>query len=123
MPKYNKTIHILERIVFYCGQIQKTAERFGNTSDAFSTDFAYQSACAMFIVQIGELAARLPEDFRKQYDRVPWQKIRGLRNLFVHEYEGLDIRRIWDVIEKDIPILTAYCEEILLMLKNQVEDC
>jgi len=47
MPKYNKITHILEKIIFYCGQIHKTAERFGNTREAFSADFAYQSACAI----------------------------------------------------------------------------
>jgi len=119
MPKYNKTAHILERIVFYCKQINVATERFGNTCDAFSIDFAYQNVCGMYMIQIGELTSRLPDDFRKQYNRIPWHKIRGLRNLFVHDYENLDIPRIWDAIENDIPILIAYCEEIISKMKEE----
>jgi len=119
MPKYNKTLHILQRIIFYCEQITETTIRFGNTSKDFSNDFAYQNACAMFITQIGELASRLPDDFRTQYNDVPWHKIRGLRNLFVHDYENLDCKRIWEVIENDIPILKKYCQKLLNTIKSE----
>jgi len=121
MPKYDKRISILEKIIRYCGQIDKTTERFGKTYEIFYEDFDYQNACAMCIFQIGELASRLPEDFRAKYDQIPWKLIRGMRNMFAHEYEKMDIEELWETIKTDIPTLKAYCEEALRDMNNNGE--
>jgi uncharacterized protein with HEPN domain len=118
MPKYDKRIVILERIIHYCEQIDKTTERFGKTYEIFHKDFDYQNACAMCIFQIGELVSRLPEDFREEYNKIPWILIRGMRNIFAHDYENVSLIRVWETIETDIPTLKAYCEEVLLSLKG-----
>ena len=119
MPKYDKRISILEIIIRYCEQIAKTTERFGKTYEIFSGDFDYQNACAMCIFQIGELASRLPEDFRAKYDQVPWKLIRGMRNMFAHDYGNVNLVRTWTTIETDIPTLKAQCEEVLRLLLEE----
>ena len=119
MTKYNKQISILEKIIRYCEQIGKTTERFGKTYEIFSGDFDYQNSCAMCIFQIGELASRLPEDFRVKYDQIPWKLIRGMRNMFAHEYEKVSLVRMWATIETDIPMLKAQCEEVLRLLLEE----
>jgi len=116
MPKYDKRISILEKIIYYCEQIGKTTERFGKTYEIFYGDFDYQNACAMCIFQIGELASRLPDDFRLRYDKIPWKLIRGMRNMFAHDYGNVDLARMWATIETDIPILKTNCEEVLQSL-------
>jgi len=119
MPKYDKRTSILERIIRYCEQIDKTTERFGRVYEIFYNDFDYQNACAMCILQIGELASRLPEDFCTKYNKIPWKLIRGMRNMFAHEYEKVNIEEFWDTIETDIPTLKAYCVEVLHLLKQE----
>ena len=116
MPKRDKRISILEKIIYYCDQICKTTERFGKTYEIFFEDFDYQHSCGMCIFQIGELASRLPEDFCAKYDQIPWKLIRGMRNMFAHEYEKVNLARTWSTIETDIPILKIRCEEILRLL-------
>jgi len=119
MAKYDKRISIIERIINYCEQIYKTTERFGKTYEIFNNDLDYQNACAMCILQIGELSSRLPEDFYAKYNKIPWKLIRGMRNMFAHEYEKVNIEEFWNTIETDIPTLKTYCEEVLLLLKQE----
>ena len=122
MPKYDKRVSILEKVIRYCEQIHKTTERFGKTYETFYADFDYQNACSMCIFQIGELASRLPEDFRAKYDQIPWTLIRAMRNMFAHEYEKVSIEDLWETIATDIPILKASCEEILHSLKGELKS-
>ena len=52
---------------------------------------------------IGEAARRLPKDFTNQHSEIEWVKIVGLRNRIVHEYFGVDLQIIWQILKKDIP--------------------
>ena len=61
---------------------------------------------------------RQTDDPRTNYDKISWKLIRGMRNIFVHEYENVDLARTWATIETDVPLLKAYCEEILSQLRE-----
>ncbi|MFA5422979.1 MAG: DUF86 domain-containing protein [Phycisphaerae bacterium] len=54
---------------------------------------------------IGEAANRLPEEFRQNHPEVEWYKVIGLRHRIVHEYFGIDIQIIWQILQKDLPEL------------------
>jgi len=71
----------------------------------FSGDSKTIAACALNLSQIGELAARLDDDFIEKNSDIPWRKIRGMRNRIVHNYEGLQLNIVWDVLEDFIPEL------------------
>ena len=49
----------------------------------------------------------MPAEFVTAYPDVPWQQIAGLRNRVVHEYFGLDLEIVWQIIERDLPQLKA----------------
>ncbi|GBU20394.1 hypothetical protein R80B4_00271 [Fibrobacteres bacterium R8-0-B4] len=118
MPRYDKGTAILTKMIRYCEEIDLLTERFGKSYTAFEGDFAYQYACAMCIVQIGELASHLPEEFRATHNKVPWTQIRGIRNLFVHGYEKTDLLRTWNTIETDVPALKVYCASVLKSMED-----
>ncbi|MDR1589771.1 MAG: DUF86 domain-containing protein [Oscillospiraceae bacterium] len=113
MADYDKDMHIITHIVAYCDEIEVLTERFGKTQEAFKADFAYRNACAMSILQIGELAAHLSDSFRNRYDGVPWKLIRAMRNVFAHDYNNMNIAQTWATITSDIPQLSVYCNNIL----------
>jgi uncharacterized protein with HEPN domain len=48
---------------------------------------------------IGEAVRWLPDDFKRGYVGVPWGQIAGLRNRIVHDYFGLDLEIIWQVLQ------------------------
>jgi uncharacterized protein with HEPN domain len=84
----------------------------GMTQDDFQSDEKTSDAVVRNLEIIGEAAARLPEDFTNRYSEVEWVKIIGLRNRIVHEYFGVDLLIIWQILKKDIPAFKAYLENI-----------
>jgi uncharacterized protein with HEPN domain len=54
---------------------------------------------------IGEAARQLPEEFTRRNPQIEWRKIAGLRNRIVHDYFGLDLEIIWQIIRSDLPAL------------------
>jgi uncharacterized protein with HEPN domain len=113
MDNVQRNISILERMQQYCSEITEMVERFGDSYDNFQTDFAYRHACAMCILQIGELTTHLTDDFKQVYNKLPWKSMKAMRNVAVHKYGKLSLENTWDTIKQDIPALHNYCAEIL----------
>ncbi len=54
---------------------------------------------------IGDAAKRLPPEVKEPHPEIAWRDISGLRDIIVHEYFGLDLDIVWDVVENRVPIL------------------
>ena len=61
---------------------------------------------------LGEAARQMPEDFVAKHPEVPWRTIAGLRNRIVHDYFGLDLEIIWQIISQDLPPLKAQLDAL-----------
>ena len=108
----NKDMDIISHILEYCNQIGECLSRFGNSVECFMSDAIYRSAVSMAEYQIGELSGRLSEEFKEQHQtEIPWKEIRGMRNIFAHNYLEMDKTKIWSVAVNDIPILKSFCEQ------------
>lgn len=59
-------------------------------------------ACVFNLSQMGELANRIDDDFAAAHPEVPWRHIYGLRNRIVHDYEGVNLQLIWEIISDDL---------------------
>ena len=104
---------IIEHIHSYCNDIYDAVNRFGNSYDTFKADKEYRNACALCILQIGELCGHLSEEFRNEHADMPWKEIRAMRNVVAHKYGSISIEATWETIESDIPELKGFCEKIL----------
>ena len=62
---------------------------------------------------LGEAARQLPGDFTSRHCNVPWNEIAGLRNRIVHDYFGLDLEIIWQIIQNDLPPLKGRLEKLV----------
>ena len=62
---------------------------------------------------IGEASIRIDEDFKLSHPQIEWKKLRGFRNRIVHEYFGIDIEIVWNIIELDIEELLFQIEDLL----------
>jgi len=62
---------------------------------------------------IGEAASKISEGFQDEHPQIPWPKIIGMRNILVHDYFGIDIDIVWQVIEKDLTELEETIKNLL----------
>ena len=56
---------------------------------------------------IGEAASHLPAEITDSHPEIAWPQIRGFRNILVHQYFGVDVETVRDVIETYLPTLEA----------------
>lgn len=98
--------HVVEaigRIQDYLTEVSK--EQFLQTS-------LLQDAVIRRLEIIGEASRNLSEEFRNRYPQVPWAHIVGLRNRIVHEYFGVDLEIVWEIVQYDLPLLKEQIENI-----------
>ena len=98
-----KLIGYTEKIIGYCD---------GVSDEQFSADSKLVEACVFNLSQMGELANRVDHAFAAAHDEIPWQYIYGLRNRIVHDYEGVNLVLIWEIIRDDLPILREQLRKI-----------
>lgn len=79
----------------------------GMDARAYALNTLIKGAVASKLVVIGEAIKNLPPDLRGRHPAVDWAKWAGLRDVLVHQYFRIDQRRIWRVIERDVPQLKA----------------
>jgi uncharacterized protein with HEPN domain len=84
----------------------------GLDQNSFKTDDKTSDAVTRNLEIIGEAANRLPADFLKLHPEVEWEKIIGLRHRIVHEYFGVDLSLIWQILQKDLPGFKINLEKI-----------
>ena len=56
---------------------------------------------------------RISTDLKLKYPAIKWREITAFRNVIVHDYLGVDLDQIWDIIERDLPVLKIQVETIL----------
>jgi uncharacterized protein with HEPN domain len=66
------------------------------------------------IIVIGEAAALVPAEVQDRHTEVPWRKLKGLRNVIVHQYDRVDVGIVWNVIHSDLPPLAPLLEKVVL---------
>ncbi|MDR0937297.1 MAG: DUF86 domain-containing protein [Oscillospiraceae bacterium] len=105
---------ILQFIRKYCENIAEYIQRFGDDYAIFIVDSAYFDAVSMCIYQTGELSTGLSTEFKElTKDQIPWQKIKGMRNIFAHKYKSMKKDEVWTTATISIPELLAFCNEQL----------
>lgn len=118
-----KTIDILEHIQRYCRDIEETMARFGKDQAVFDRDRDYRNSICMSLLQIGELTGHLSEDFRESTKgTIYWTAIKGMRNLFAHDYGAVDIAQVWETAVTDIPVLHRFCDETIQVYRALEQD-
>jgi len=54
---------------------------------------------------IGEAAGKISGKFKNSHSYIPWAEVSGLRNVLIHEYPGVNLKVIWDIVRNDLPEL------------------
>jgi uncharacterized protein with HEPN domain len=62
---------------------------------------------------IGEATKRLSPEFRQAHPDVKWSEYAGLRDILIHQYDGVNLEWIWDAVQHDLPVLLANVKPLL----------
>lgn len=80
--------------------------------DAFLANELVQDAVLRNIATIGEAVSKLSKELTEKYADVPWVTISGMRNRLVHEYNGVNLKLVWNTIQFVIPSFSARITQI-----------
>jgi uncharacterized protein with HEPN domain len=88
----------------------------GGGKDVFLASTLIQDAVMRNLQTMAESTQRLSDATKDAHPEVDWYKISGFRNVLVHGYLGVDLDRVWIIVERDLPSLER---AIISMLKER----
>lgn len=113
----------------YLTQILERLERISHYTragrDAFFSDPMIQDAVIRNLEVIGEAAKRVDATYRAAHAEVPWRSLAALRDVLIHQYEGVSLPEVWALVEKNLPELRSTLAAILPppeQLEREIND-
>jgi len=68
---------------------------------------------------LAESTMRISDETKVRWPGVAWREFAGFRNVVVHDYLGLDVERIWNIVSVNLPALTPQMEMIRQNLNSE----
>ncbi|MDX2002724.1 MAG: HepT-like ribonuclease domain-containing protein [Chitinophagales bacterium] len=87
----------------------------GMTKNEFLNDYKLCLAVVKLLEIIGEASAHLSSELKEMHPGIEWVTLKGIRNIFVHEYFGIDYEIVWKAIQDKLPSLK---EKIALIVEG-----
>ena len=103
----------LDDIIEAAKRIEKYTK--GLTLEKFKRDNLIVDGVVRNLEIIGEAVKNIPANVKNKHPDIEWKKIAGLRDILAHEYFGIDIDILWDIVENKLPDLK---KEISCLLKK-----
>jgi len=88
--------------------------------DIFLESLIIQDAVSRNFELMGEGVKRVSQDVKQRYPEVPWRRIAGFRDVLIHDYLGVDINEVRNVVERNLPDLKQQISLILRELDEQL---
>ena len=85
----------------------------GLTCQKLEADSKTLDAVVRNLEVIGEAAKNVPEEVRSAHPEIEWKKIAGLRDILIHQYFGIDVDIVWDIVQNKLPGLAESVRRIL----------
>lgn len=92
--------------------IRRHLEVASETTAAKEDPLLHDALLFQFVV-IGEAVKNLSPETRRSAPEIPWTDIAGLRDLIAHEYFRIDIHRVLEIVERDLPPLEESIAQLL----------
>lgn len=105
-------IHILERIA-------RIENYVSGGKEIFLRSELVQDAALRNLQTLAESTQRLSEGVKAKRTDIDWRRIAGFRNVLVHDYLGVDVQYVWQIVEDELPTLKHAIEDILSHMDDQ----
>lgn len=108
----NRDLHYLSHIQESLIKIRKYTQ---DGQQVFIVDSMAQDAVIRNFEIIGEAAKRLSAEIKATEPDIPWRSVAGFRDVLIHDYMGVDVNEVWNVVQDHLPQL---CLAIARMLES-----
>jgi len=82
------------------------------TFEEFAKNQTIVKATLYIFIVIGEATRNIPNEIQSRYPLIPWRLMGGMRNVVTHEYL-VNLSRVWETIQNDLPSLVPQLQEVL----------
>jgi len=98
--------------------IQEAARRIaeyisGMTYEDFLKDSKTQDAVIRNLEIIGEATKNLSREIRAAHPDIPWRAMAGVRDRLIHDYFGVNLDIVWQIVTVELPEVTARIAAVL----------
>jgi uncharacterized protein with HEPN domain len=97
--------------------IQEAITRITKYTDAGRQSFDQNELVQTWVVHnleiIGEASRSIPQEYKDKHPTIEWARISRMRNVLIHIYSKVDMDIVWEVVERDLPILKTQIDVIL----------
>ena len=81
--------------------------------DEFSSNYLISDSVIRSLEVIGEASNKLSESFRTDNPDIPIRQMVGLRNILIHAYSDVDLKRVWIIAKNNVPTLHEQVKVLL----------
>lgn len=84
------------------------------TQESFLDDEKTKRAVCMTLINIGELAKSITDEFRNETPHISWRGISGMRDVTAHKYQTLRMEDVWYTVVNEIPKLKKQLDSLMV---------
>jgi len=85
----------------------------GKTQEQFHENVELQDAVIRRLQIVGEAVKRLPSEYRESHANIDWKSAAAMRDVLVHDYDDIDMKKVWVTIIEILPSFKSQVEELL----------
>lgn len=109
MKKKNDLVYI-KHILDSIDKIETYTDQLGK--EGFIRSGIVQDAVIRNLEIIGEATKNISIEFRGEHQEIPWRNMAGLRDVLIHDYFGVDLEIVWNVVENELSKVKKKLKEL-----------
>ncbi|MDD2586362.1 MAG: DUF86 domain-containing protein [Syntrophomonadaceae bacterium] len=98
--------HILESIL-------RIEQYTVSGKDTFMNSQITQDAVIRNLEIIGEATKNVSRQYRQEHPQVPWKQMAAMRDVLIHDYMGVDLKIVWNVVNRELSQIKDTLKRIL----------
>ncbi len=99
--------------------IEKIEHYTNEGREAFRDSSMIQDAVIRNFEIMGEAAKKVSENIKQSYTEIPWKRVCGFRDVLIHDYLGVDITQVWNIVQNHLPSFKSSIKQILSELHDK----
>ncbi len=100
-------------IIHISEAMDRVLKAIARSPNIFFDDVDIQNAVYRYFEIIGEAAGRLPQNFKDKHPHINWQGMKDMRNIIIHQYDGVDPNTVWKVIQNTLTFDNELIKKLL----------